>query len=95
MRRERNWINAIRNNEHLSTEMIPAIPIVEICGQTRVLIENHQGIVGYDSNEIRIKARFGCICVCGDQLLLTRMSKCKLVITGKISGVLLKDRGEQ
>lgn len=79
--------NHIRNNA-----LLMPMPIVEICGNERVLIENHRGIIAYGYNEIRIKSRIGCICVCGSQLRLSRMSNTKLVITGKICNVTLQGR---
>ena len=70
---------------------LPGVPLVEICNGRRVLIENHQGVVAYQRNEINIKARGGYIYVCGDDLQLIRMSRCQLVITGVISGVSFKE----
>lgn len=77
-------------NEQINYELLPGVPIIEICDQERVLIENHRGIIGYGCNEVRVKVRYGCVCVCGHQLKLMRMSKTKLVITGKICGVTLQ-----
>lgn len=79
-------------NDHSNFELLAGAPIIEICDLKRVLIENHRGIIEYSCNEIRIKVRYGCICVCGNCLKLSRMSKTKLVITGKISGVTLQGR---
>lgn len=72
---------------------IPGLPLIEICGQNRMLIENHQGIAGYGCCEIQINVRFGRIIVCGENLKLTNMSKEKLVITGRICAVNLRGRG--
>ena len=77
----------------LNAELIPGIPIMELCDQRRLLVENHQGIVGYSCNEIQIKVRFGRICVCGENLKLKQMCRNKLVITGKICTVNLQGRG--
>ena len=72
---------------------LPGLPLIEICGQNRMLIENHRGIAGYGSCEIQVKVRFGRIVVCGEKLKVTNMSKEKLVITGKICTVNLRGRG--
>lgn len=83
----------IRNEkEWLKCDLMLGLPIVEICGNDRVLIENHRGIVKYGDNDICVKVRYGCICVNGSRLRINRMSKCKLVITGRIHGVLLQGR---
>lgn len=93
MNRGKKIIQSIVRSESLDSDLIPGVPIIEICGQHRLLIENHLGVIGYGCNEIRVKARYGNICVCGQNLKLTRMSKVKLVITGRICGVDLQGRG--
>ena len=94
MNRSKNWLQSAAADENLHAELIPGIPIVEICDRYRVLIENHHGIIGYAGKEIQVRVRDGCICVCGEDLKLTRMSKGKLVITGVVHGVNLKGRGK-
>lgn len=69
------------------------VPLVEILDCCRVLVENHQGIIGYDSCEIRVKTRSGMICVCGECLMLSMMCRQKLVITGRIQSVTMQGRG--
>ena len=69
----------------MDADLVPGIPLVEIYGQQRVLVENHRGIVGYEDQEILIRVRYGCICVTGQHLKLAKMCRGKLVITGNIS----------
>lgn len=69
-----------------------AASLVEICGSKRVLIENHRGIVSYGCNEIQVKGRCGHICIAGENLMISKMSREKLVIMGKIHGVTLRGR---
>lgn len=73
-------------------EPIPGSPLVEIMGCQRVLIENHRGICHYEDNLVRIHVKFGVISVHGQHLVLTRMTKEQLVVSGNIHGVTL-DRG--
>ena len=74
-----------------SNELLSTTPIVEICDKERVLIENHHGIIQYGNEDICVKVRFGGICVTGKNLKLNRMSRTKLVITGKINGVIFRE----
>ena len=67
-------------------------PIVELVGQSRLLIENHQGVQMYSNNEIQIKVCYGAIVVSGDKLQLLEMSRIKLVICGRIDGIQLLGR---
>ena len=70
---------------------MPGVPLLEICNSRRILIENHQGVLAYNSNEIVVKVRRGNICISGDRLQLNRMSKYQLVIKGVISSVHFKE----
>lgn len=72
---------------------LPGVPLVEVCNNRRVLIENHQGVVAYESNEIVVKVRNGTIRICGTQLQLMRMSRYQLVIMGMISEVCFGEIG--
>ena len=68
-------------------ELRPDMPLVEICDNKRVLIENHRGIICYGVNEISVKVKKGSISVLGNHLCLDRMNKTKLVICGDIQSV--------
>ena len=71
----------------LADEPIPGQPLVEIIDHSRVLIENHRGVCEYGSNLIRVKVKFGSVCVCGCNLELLRMTKGQLIIRGTIDAV--------
>ena len=71
----------------LPDEPIPGLPLVEIAGNGRVLIENHKGVNEYGRNMIRIKVKYGSVCVCGQNLELARMNKGQLIISGIIESV--------
>ena len=76
-----------RINNHAYMDLQSGVPLVEICGNSRVLIENHNGITCYGGSDIFVKVKKGDIHVVGDGLFLCRMNKTKLVITGKITSV--------
>ena len=69
---------------------LPGIPIVEIAGNKRVLIENHRGVQEYEQNRIRVGVSFGCVCVEGGCLEICRMTVQQLIICGKIERVSLE-----
>ena len=71
----------------LPMECAPGLPLIEIIGYQRVLIENHQGVTAYGRSEIRVKVCYGQICIGGLDLELACMSKHQLVITGQIHGI--------
>lgn len=73
----------------LPDEPFPGRALVEIIDNRRVLIENHRGVSEYSTTLVRVKVKFGSVCVCGSKLELTRMSKGQLVISGIIEAVRL------
>ena len=82
------WDNALRN-AGLPGEPGPGLPVVEIMGAKRVLIENHFGVVGYDQKGVCIKVKYGAVRISGSNLCLTRMSKHQIIICGNIDDVSL------
>lgn len=71
----------------LPAEPVPGLPIVEIAGEKRVLIENHHGVTAYGHNEICVRVCFGQLRICGNNLKLVCMTKHQLVISGQIESV--------
>lgn len=78
----------------LSTEPIPGRPLVEIVDGSSVLIENHCGVVSYNTECVTVKTKHGCIMVNGAQLVLRRMSCDQLKISGTICSVELQGRDQ-
>ena len=70
-------------------EVMKKLPIVEIAGYDRVLIENHQGVIGYSAEEIQIKVCYGKISLTGCKLNFAQINREQLVITGDICGITL------
>lgn len=68
----------------LSGEAPPGVPIIEIIGNSRILIENQVGICNYCKSSVVVKFRHGIICITGDNLELQKMNQNQLVITGSI-----------
>lgn len=81
------WMEKLTRQMEQSPEPVPGLPLVEIAGQGRVLIENHRGVCGYGREQISVRVKFGEIAVRGCGLELARMTKEQLVITGKIESV--------
>lgn len=73
----------------LPDEPLPGLPILELAGDRRVLIEGHCGVMAYTSSYICVKVRYGQIAVEGCGMQLSHMSKEKLIIIGSIHAVKL------
>ena len=87
MGKGRNIFEHMIEKTALDPESVPGQPIVEIVGEHRVLIENHQGVAAYGSERILVNVRFGSVSICGCNLEMMHMSRAQLVITGRIDSV--------
>lgn len=92
MKHGQNFLERITDGADLSGEPIPGGTLVEIAGDSRVLIENHCGITQYSRERICVKVKFGVVSVCGCNLELIRMTREQLIISGKIEQIGLSRR---
>lgn len=92
MGKGRMFLERLAERGEIEAEGALIQPVVEIGGDSRVLIENHLGVMGYSSERILIKVRFGSISVCGCGLQLVRMTREQLVIHGRIDGISVQRR---
>lgn len=90
MARGRNFFEHLLNQSSVDT--IPGLPVVEIAGDRRVLIENHQGVAAYGKEKILVHVKYGLVCICGCNLEMMHMTKEQLVIYGRIDSVGLQRR---
>lgn len=81
------WMQRLADRADLQGEVLPGQPLVEIFGEQRVLIEHHNGVIEYTMEKIRVKMRYGCLCICGSSLELARMNVDQLIISGSIDSV--------
>jgi sporulation protein YqfC len=82
----------LKNTANRTGEPILGEPLVEVLGNSRVLIENHRGILEYNQQIIRIRVNFGEIRICGDHIRLANMNRPQLVVCGQISQICLIQR---
>lgn len=68
------------------------LPLVELVGTDRVLIENHMGVLSYSLEEIEIKVTYGKFSVTGRDLKLMQMNREQMVIVGRIERIHLYRR---
>jgi len=92
MKLRKDLLKQVMHGTELDTVPLPRIPLVEVVGHNRVLIENHYGVTAYATNEIQVQVKHGHIAVFGRQLMLAQMSKEQIIITGCIDGIRLLER---
>ncbi len=94
MKKREDILAWLAEGAELSGEPIPGQSLVEIAGDSRVLIENHLGIREYTRERICVRLKLGLVTICGERLELGKVSREQLIIRGLIQGVHLQ-RGER
>ena len=79
----------------IQPESVPGVPVIEIAGDRRVLIENHGGVAAYGRERILVNVKYGLVSICGCNLEMLCMTREQLVIHGRIDSVMLERRGER
>ena len=90
MRVRRIFMRPADRGEPIS--VVQALPLVELLGDRRVLIENHKGIVLYSHDEIDIKLNIGLLCITGCDLRIAYISGQRLVINGSIKCIAISGK---
>lgn len=93
MRKNPSWLARLAQSAEFGAETPVLQPLVEICGDNRLLIENHLGVTEYGCERIGVRVRYGCVLVTGSELRLCHMSAQQLLIRGKIGCVSLSREG--
>ena len=82
-----DWLRHLAEGADFFDENITREPLLELCGNNRVLIEHHCGVMEYGPNQIRIKIKNGDFAIVGMNLRLCQMCADKLMIRGKIQEI--------
>ena len=72
-------------------EILTGVPVVELKGQSEVVVISHRGLIGYDPQEVRIASSLGPIRVRGEGLNIFRMNRERIVLHGRAVSVELED----
>lgn len=90
MKQNRKIINRLTGILDMPAQPLPGIPIVELVGTGRALIENHNGVIAYANELVCVQVKFGKISVIGCGLKICYMSRQQLIITGQITSIQLE-----
>lgn len=89
----KKWMQMLADNADLAAETLPGMPIVELAGDRRIVIERHRGVTEYGRERICVRVCYGLVCIIGCGLELTQMTRSQLVISGRIDCVQLQRKG--
>lgn len=68
----------------LPEDIVLNLPRVIVTGNISVFVENHKGIVEYDSDRIRINTAAGTVIVKGEGLLIKSLVADEVTIEGRL-----------
>ena len=68
----------------LPQDIVLGVPILTMQGNTELLIENHRGLLQYDTDEIRARTKTFAVQIEGKELNIQEYRKDLLIIRGKI-----------
>lgn len=77
------WMEKMRGN-FLAEDLNPNLPHVEVVGDRRVLVENHNGILEYSDTVMRVALGGMELCIAGENMDLCVLTLHELTIEGKI-----------
>ena len=84
---KRNLLLKLTEKAGLPMEPVTGLPVVEIMGDCRVLIEHHCGVREYKPERICVNVKSGKVCIIGNSLNVSSMTSTQLIVHGTISGV--------
>ena len=71
----------------LPGEVIAGMPRITVTGASRVLVENHRGILEYGADRICVNGGRTVLTVRGSALEIRSLNTTELLITGRIAGL--------
>ena len=92
MSEKHGFIDKFSNMSDLPLEPLPRVPLVELAGENRILIENHKGLTVCGCNEIQVKVNYGILSICGQNLCIANMTQYRLVIVGCVDSITIVRR---
>ena len=92
MGKGRDLLRDMLSSAELPGELMAGMPLMELTGSRRLLLENHRGVTEYTPERICVGVCGGTVCVSGRCLTIARMTARQLIITGHIALVELQGR---
>lgn len=80
-----NWLT-----EHLElpSDVVLELPRITTIGQIHAYIENHQGLILFSDNELRLKMKNGYLKITGNNFVLRMMLPEEILLEGTIKEIL-------
>jgi sporulation protein YqfC len=75
----------------LAEDLVGGLPRLELTGGSRLLIEDHRGILEYTDTVLKAALRHGAVRVTGEELQLTALTLREVAVGGRIRTIELLD----
>lgn len=79
--------NKVSEKLNLTSNILLGEPLIELYGKSKIRIENHRGIVQYNSQIIKLNTILGTLQITGENLEMTSLVTEEMYITGQIESV--------
>ena len=89
MEQKQRLLQAALRRLGMPLELAPTIPLIELKGDGEVCVQNHRGILGFDTACICVATALGCVRICGGGLRVSLMNRERVVIYGRVRAVSL------
>ncbi|NLJ84741.1 MAG: sporulation protein YqfC [Halanaerobiaceae bacterium] len=77
----------------LPPDIIMDLPLLMLVADNKLYLENHKGISYFQSEEIKIKIKYGFIIITGRNLSISEINRESLAVSGKILSITYEQRG--
>lgn len=92
MRKKRNLLHRVLRRADLPQDIDPHLLAIRWIAGAELLIEQHRGILRFQSDMIRFSSEQGVLVVTGNGLLMERLTEWTALITGEIRSVSFEDK---
>jgi len=63
------------------------LPKIIVIGNREIIIENHKGIIFFETNMVKINSRIGPIMIKGEKFEILFIAETSITISGKFQGI--------
>jgi len=93
LNRRRHFAQKAVRASGLPEDIVLGMPRILVRGGSSLLLENHQGIIEYTPDRLRVRTLLGEATVEGNGLTLSELGENDLMLSGEIACITLKNGG--
>lgn len=95
MKRFQTWVkNWMVDHLDLPADVVMDLPRLTMIGHLHVYIENHQGVIRFTNDELRLALNEGQLVIKGDQFVIKTILPEEIMLEGLISHIYYENPGK-